>query len=227
MNQYNRMKNYQDLSELKIRPPYIPPGMTSLKCCLTIKEIGKMLEDKREVLFVCNQVNDLKTYDKVLENKEKGITLHDIVWHDDIKIRLLEYTHSPYGYSIECQDRETKEWDPEGLGNVIGCSIISALLKERTDLLKQNNAILKQNRSLQKAHKIFEDDYFKNLEPDEIARLAKSAINISADNTALYSAIFEISKKLPKRGTTYEELARSIQQIKDICKKHNPLEAIK
>lgn len=201
--------------------------MTTLKYCLKMKEKGKAMEDKREILFVCNQVDDLTTYDKILKDKTHGVKLEDIVWHDDLKVRLLEYKHSPYGYCIEIQDRNSKEWDPEGLGSTLGCSIISALLLERKQLLKQYNSLLEQNKSLQKTCRVLNDDYFKNLTPEDIVRLAKKSVNLSTDNSQLYNAIIEISKMLPKRYASYEEMARSVQSIKTICDKYNPLEAVK
>lgn len=158
-----------------------------------------------KVLFKCNSVDDLASYNMIKEEVE--VTPDNAPVFNKFDITLIAEPKSPYGYSVLFKRNENiNEWEYMGFGHSGACSIVTALLKQlQRKTAECENA---RKRILDLEARII--NHSKELEEycSRLADSAKECEKLKKRNTEMYKELEWF------RDKAVTELKRSVKIIK-------------
>lgn len=190
------------------------------------------IEEKVNILFECNHVDEVQAY-KMIEN---GIEINpENAPICNFKIKIVSNTKSPYGFcTIFQKDPKKDEWEYMGVGNSGASSLITALLKAHEMGLKRISDLEKRiikhsdeieeycNRLADKDHELkticeaFEIECLKNTKTGEVTYRGNELLR----KEQALNAILELAEE-NKNTCQYQGICKSILEIIKQAKGNN------
>lgn len=172
------------------------------------------IEEKVNILFECNHIDDLQAYELIKNGIEITPENAPIC---NFKIKIVSNTKSPYGfYTIFQKDPKKDEWEYMGIGNSGASSLITALLKAHEMGLKRisdlEKRIIKHSDEIEEYCSRLAD---KDHECEELKKRNK-------DNERFYliqyakkdSEVLDLTHKLNVKTQECEKLKEEQNEIK-------------